>query len=118
LAFKGIAAVYDRHSAQALPRLVGLKVESANYCSEAGAQLLKTKIESYWRERGHQVSVILEDKGFHLAVRATRFDIRSDMINGAPRSVHLATSGNVGADETASSAGLLHPGLAKRAAIR
>ena len=59
--------------------------EPADYCSRDGAQALKEKIEAYWRERGHHVMVALQNVGFHPAIRAVRFDVRSDMVNGMPR---------------------------------
>jgi hypothetical protein len=55
------------------------------WCGNAGARALKSRIEQYWRERGHEVMVVVMDAGFHPALRATRFDVRSDMINGLPR---------------------------------
>lgn len=61
--------------------------EPADYCSRAGAQALKEKIEAYWRERGHHVMIALHNVGFHPAIRAARYDVRSDMINGMPRQV-------------------------------
>lgn len=57
----------------------------ADYCSEPGAKALKEKIEAYWRERGHAVMVVLTDAGFHPSIRASRFDLRSDLVNGMPR---------------------------------
>ena len=57
-----------------------------DYCSQAGAQALKAKIEAYWRERGHNVMLSLHNVGFHPAIRAARYDVRSDMVNGMPRS--------------------------------
>lgn len=59
--------------------------EPADYCSRRGAQALKDKIEAYWSERGHHVMVALHNVGFHPAIRAARFDVRSDMVNGMPR---------------------------------
>jgi hypothetical protein len=59
--------------------------EPADYCSRDGAQALKDKIEAYWRERGQHVMVALHNVGFHPAIRAARFDVRSDMVNGMPR---------------------------------
>ena len=50
-----------------------------------GAHALKAKIEAYWRERGHTVMVALHNVGFHPAIRAARYDVRSDMVNGLPR---------------------------------
>jgi hypothetical protein len=59
--------------------------EPADYCSREGAQALKDKIEAYWRERGQNVMIALHNVGFHPAIRAARFDVRSDMVNGMPR---------------------------------
>lgn len=56
-----------------------------DFCSRSGAQELKDKIEAYWAERGQTVRVLLHNVGFHPAIRAARFDVRSDMINGMPR---------------------------------
>lgn len=53
--------------------------------SQEGAQKLKQMIEAYWQARGHTVLVALENMGFHPAVRAARYEVRSDMINGQPR---------------------------------
>jgi hypothetical protein len=65
----------------------GHSAGEADFCSRDGAQALKAKIEAYWRERGHNVMVALHNVGFHPAIRAARYDVRSDMINGMPRSV-------------------------------
>jgi len=59
--------------------------EPADYCTREGALALKTKIEAYWRERGQDVMIALQNVGFHPAIRAARFDVRSDMVNGMPR---------------------------------
>lgn len=69
--------------ARPAPRRVDREV--LDYCSKEGASLLKAKIENYWRERGQDVTVSILGMGFHPVVRSTRFDIRSDLINGAPR---------------------------------
>jgi hypothetical protein len=57
----------------------------SDFCSRDGAHAIKAKIEAYWRERGQTVQVMLHNVGFHPAIRAARFDVRSDMINGLPR---------------------------------
>lgn len=57
----------------------------SDFCSRDGAHALKQKIEAYWSERGHNVQVMLHNVGFHPAIRAARFDVRSDMVNGMPR---------------------------------
>ena len=63
----------------------------ADYCTQDGAQSLKAKIEAYWAERGQHVLVSLQNVGFHPAIRAARFDVRSDMVNGKPRDAHART---------------------------
>ncbi|WP_239590841.1 hypothetical protein [Vitreimonas flagellata] len=59
--------------------------EPSDYCSREGAVALKAKIEAYWRERGQDVMIALHNVGFHPAIRAARYDVRSDMVNGMPR---------------------------------
>lgn len=61
--------------------------EPADYCSRQGALTLKAMIEAYWRDRGQDVMIALHNVGFHPAIRAARFDVRSDMVNGMPRAV-------------------------------
>lgn len=56
-----------------------------DFCSRSGANELKDKIEAYWAARGQKVQVMLHNVGFHPAIRAARFDVRSDMVNGMPR---------------------------------
>ena len=57
-----------------------------DFCTEDGAAALKATIEAYWALRGQHVLVSLHNVGFHPAIRAARFDLRSDMVNGKPRS--------------------------------
>ena len=59
----------------------------------ASFQALKAKIEAYWRERGQDVMLSLHNVGFHPAIRAARYDVRSDMINGMPRSALKTAQG-------------------------
>ena len=61
--------------------------EPSDYCSRDGALALKAMIEAYWRDRGQDVIIALHNVGFHPAIRAARFDVRSDMVNGMPRAV-------------------------------
>lgn len=56
-----------------------------DYCTEDGAASLKATIEAYWAKRGQHVLISLQNAGFHPAIRAARFDVRSDMVNGQPR---------------------------------
>lgn len=62
-----------------------------DFCSREGAMALKEKIEAYWRERGQNVMIALHNVGFHPAIRAARFDVRSDMVNGMPRVANKST---------------------------
>lgn len=66
--------------------------EPADYCCEDGAQTLKAMIEAYWAARGQHVMVTLQNVGFHPAIRAARFDVRSDMVNGKPRRLAKASA--------------------------
>jgi hypothetical protein len=68
----------------------------SDFCSRDGAHLLKAKIEAYWAERGQKVQIMLHNVGFHPAIRAARFDVRSDMINGMPRSASATKRPAVG----------------------
>jgi hypothetical protein len=63
----------------------------SDYCSRDGAMALKAKIEAYWRERGQDVMIALHNVGFHPAIRAARYDVRSDMVNGMPRGAVKST---------------------------
>lgn len=62
-----------------------LEPGETDFCSRDGALALKAKIEAYWRARGLDVQISMMNVGFHPAIRAARFDLRSDMINGLPR---------------------------------
>jgi hypothetical protein len=65
--------------------VASLRGEPPDFCSQNGALALKAKLEAYWRERGHDVMISLQNVGFHPAIRAARYDVRSDMVNGLPR---------------------------------
>lgn len=67
------------------PALTWIGGGEADYCSRDGAQVLKERIEAYWRERGMAVTIALANVGFHPAIRAARYELRSDMLNGFPR---------------------------------
>ncbi|WP_430430235.1 phosphoglycolate phosphatase [Oceanicaulis sp.] len=58
-------------------------------CDHTGALRLKSRIEAYWKERGHDVSVSLEAAGFTPALRGARTDVRSNMVNGLPLAAAL-----------------------------
>lgn len=55
-----------------------------DYCSKDGAAELAAKIESYWAERGHLVSVSCAETGFHPTVRHSTWIVRSTLRNGLP----------------------------------
>ena len=59
--------------------------------SKSGAETLKLRIEAYWRERGHVVQVVLEEKLFNATVRGCRYDVRSDLLNGYPKKSKIAS---------------------------
>jgi hypothetical protein len=69
--------------------------EFGNYTDRAGAELLKSRIEAYWRERGYEIQVTLAPAAFSPALRAARYDIRSELVNGWPR----ACRGNNSTDQ-------------------
>lgn len=56
-----------------------------DHCDREGANALKTRIETYWRERGAVVTVELVASPYLPAMRIARVDVRSDMLNGLPR---------------------------------
>lgn len=58
--------------------------EVADYCTQEGALTLKARIEAYWAARGHQIMVGVAGAGFDAAVRAARYDVRSNLVNGLP----------------------------------
>ncbi|MEZ6023931.1 MAG: hypothetical protein R3C16_11080 [Hyphomonadaceae bacterium] len=59
--------------------------QTFDYTKKEGAQRLKETIEAYWRERGFDVQVMLAQGPFTIELRAARYDVRSDLINGMPR---------------------------------
>ena len=62
-----------------------MESDEREYTDAAGARELKQRIEAYWLERGHRVQVMLVDGAFTAALRASRVDVRSDLVNGLPR---------------------------------
>lgn len=57
----------------------------ADFTCHAGASELKARIETYWRERGYDVQVMLIEAPFTQAIRSGRYDLRSELVNGLPR---------------------------------
>ncbi len=58
--------------------------EPPDFCSRKGAIALMEKIDAYWRERGYEVKFDLQNVGFHPAIRESRYDLRTDMVDGFP----------------------------------
>lgn len=56
--------------------------DAPNYCTPDGANRLKARIEAFWRERGHTVTVELIETP--APAGTPRVDIRSDMVDGLP----------------------------------
>lgn len=61
----------------------------SDYCSNEGATRLRTIIQEYWRKQGYDVDIKLVQEGFVSTMRSSRFDVRSDMVNGMPRRVEM-----------------------------
>jgi len=61
------------------------RLGEADFTSQSGAKELKARIESYWRQRGYDVQVMLVEAPFTQAIRAGRYDVRSEMVSGLPR---------------------------------
>jgi hypothetical protein len=57
----------------------------SDYCSNDGAARLQSIIRDYWRKQGYDVDVKLVQEGFVSTMRSSRFDVRSNMVNGMPR---------------------------------
>lgn len=71
----------DDGSALHAPSAAGMM----DYCTREGADALRRRIEAFWKERGYDVMVTLHNVGFHPAIRAARYELRSDLMNGLPR---------------------------------
>ena len=46
------------------------------------AETLAKKIQSYWEQRGCAVTVVTERMAYDPHLRAVRYEIRSDLVNG------------------------------------
>lgn len=71
----------------------------SDLCTAVGAKRLAETIQHYWRKRGYDVDVKLVDAGFSAAMRSTRTDVRSDMVDGMPRRVLLRNARVSGVDD-------------------
>lgn len=56
-----------------------------DFCDENGAKTLKRRIEEFWKDQGYLVQITIVPGPFTPAMRASRMDVRSDMLNGFPR---------------------------------
>lgn len=56
-----------------------------DFTTFAGAKKLKERIEAKWAERGLNVKVELIERGFDNITRHSRYDIRSEMVDGQPK---------------------------------
>lgn len=57
-----------------------------------GAELLSAAIKAYWLERGYDVDVRLVPAPFATQLRSGRYDVRSDMRNGLPKSYAISVN--------------------------
>ena len=73
------------HTGAALAAAEARHAREVDYTDRAGAEKLKARIEAYWRERGCEVQVTLVPAGFTAALRAARYDVRSELLNGLPQ---------------------------------
>ena len=51
----------------------------------AGATALANRIQAYWAERGYLVQTWVIEGRYDPAHRSSRYDVRSDLIDGLPR---------------------------------
>ena len=60
--------------------------DSRRECTTAkGAAWVKQRIEEFWRSKGYDVEVTLISAGGNTSTMLARVDVRSDLVNGAPR---------------------------------
>lgn len=55
------------------------------YSTKKGAEVLKKRIEDFWKEQGYIVNVQIIQKEFNVKMRLARFELKSDLLNGRPR---------------------------------
>lgn len=58
--------------------------EAMNYFDEHGAKELLKRIKAHWASKGYEVDGYIVDCGFHEKVRAARYEVRTNLINGMP----------------------------------
>lgn len=55
-----------------------------NFFDRRGAEELLKRIQGYWAKRGYQVDGFVHDCGFHEKVRMSRYEVRTNLVNGLP----------------------------------
>jgi len=71
-------------AAEPLPRESYYGFEHGETCDRAVAERLARMIEEYWGARGKIVNTRIVPKGFHAAIRSTRYEVQSDLRDGLP----------------------------------
>jgi len=71
-------------AAEPLPRESYYGFDHGETCDRAGAERIARKIEEFWAAQGKIVNIRIVPKGFHAAIRSTRFEVHSDLIDGLP----------------------------------
>jgi len=56
-----------------------------NFTTEEGAAQLASRIQAYWAEQGADVVAWAEKTEFDPRLRACRYDVRTNLVNGMPR---------------------------------
>lgn len=56
----------------------------SEYCDRRGAEKIAQMIRDYWAMHGADVQVGVVHAGFVPVMRGSRYDVRSDLINGLP----------------------------------
>lgn len=55
-----------------------------NYVDKNGASELARRIKEYWEARGYVVDIDLKPVEFTTELRSSRYDVRSNLVNGWP----------------------------------
>lgn len=55
-----------------------------NFVDKNGANELARRITEYWASRGYQVHIDLKPVEFTTELRSSRYDVRSNLVNGWP----------------------------------
>lgn len=66
--------------------------EPRECCNKAGADRIARMIIEKWASKGYAVNIKLIQQEYNATARSTRWDIRSDMINGLPKDHPLNAS--------------------------